>query len=203
MKKKFIVLCMAFSMVMGSGSFALAAENSLPCMSAGDSGKFFEKIIEMIYGGWNDGPQEEERPEQEDQEQEGQENAGYARYASEIISLTNKERSSAGLAALKEDPALSYLARMKAEDMAQKGYFSHTSPTYGSAFDMMKDAGISYSYAGENIAKGQASPQSAMNGWMNSSGHRENILGSSFTHIGTGVAADKQGTLYWVQIFKG
>ena len=65
--------------------------------------------------------------------------------------------------------------------MINKNYFDHTSPTYGSPFDMMKKFGISYRTAGENIAKGQRTPQEVMNSWMNSSGHRANILNSSFT----------------------
>ena len=121
----------------------------------------------------------------------------------QVASLTNSERKAAGLGSLTLDSQLSKLARMKAEDMAKKGYFSHTSPTYGSAFDMMKKYGVSYRTAGENIAKGQKTPEAVMNGWMNSSGHRANILSSAYTHIGVGYAKDSKGNTYWVQIFKG
>ena len=121
----------------------------------------------------------------------------------QVASLTNSERKSAGFGRLILDSQLSKLARMKAEDMAKKGYFSHTSPTYGSAFDMMKKYGVSYRTAGENIAKGQKTPEAVMNGWMNSSGHRANILSSTYTHIGVGYAKDSKGNTYWVQIFKG
>lgn len=121
----------------------------------------------------------------------------------QVASLTNSERRSAGLGSLTLDSQLSKLARMKAEDMAKNGYFSHTSPTYGSAFDMMKKYGVSYRTAGENIAKGQKTPEAVMNGWMNSSGHRANILSSAYTHIGVGYAKDSNGNTYWVQIFKG
>ena len=121
----------------------------------------------------------------------------------QVASLTNSERKSAGFGSLTLDSQLSKLARMKAEDMAKKGYFSHTSPTYGSAFDMMKKYGVSYRTAGENIAKGQKTPEAVMNGWMNSSGHRANILSSTYTHIGVGYAKDSKGNTYWVQIFKG
>ena len=89
---------------------------------------------------------------------------------------------------------------MKAEDMAKKGYFSHTSPTYGSAFDMMKKYGVSYRTAGENIAKGQKTAESVMKGWMNSSGHRANILNPSYTQIGVGYVANGH---YWTQMFIG
>ena len=121
----------------------------------------------------------------------------------QVASLTNSKRKAAGLGSLTLDSQLSKLARMKAEDMAKKGYFSHTSPTYGSAFDMMKKYGVSYRTAGENIAKGQKTPEAVMNGWMNSSGHRANILSSTYTHIGVGYAKDSKGNTYWVQIFKG
>ena len=121
----------------------------------------------------------------------------------QVASLTNSKRKASGLGNLTLDSQLSKLARMKAEDMAKKGYFSHTSPTYGSAFDMMKKYGVSYRTAGENIAKGQKTPEAVMKGWMNSSGHRANILSSAYTHIGVGYAKDSKGNTYWVQIFKG
>ena len=82
--------------------------------------------------------------------------------------------------------------------MRNLGYFSHTSPTYGSPFEMMRSFGISYRSAGENIAKGQKSPAAVVNAWMNSSGHRANILNKSFTHIGVGYIADGS---YWTQMF--
>lgn len=118
----------------------------------------------------------------------------------EVVRLVNVEREKAGLTPLKASSELSKVARAKSEDMARNNYFSHTSPTYGSPFDMMKQFGISYKTAGENIAKGYLSSASVMNGWMNSSGHRDNILNSSFGTIGVG--AYKQGsTIYWTQMF--
>ena len=68
---------------------------------------------------------------------------------------------------------------------------------------MLKTFGISYRTAGENIAKGQKTAQSVMNGWMGSSGHRANILNSSYSEIGVGYASDAKGNTFWVQIFKG
>lgn len=121
--------------------------------------------------------------------------------ASEVIRLVNVERSKNGLAPLKANAELSKVATVKAQDMIDKNYFSHTSPTYGSPFDMMKKFGINYTAAGENIAYGQKTPAEVMNGWMNSSGHRANILNSNFIEIGVGVAKDKNGTPYWVQMF--
>ena len=85
--------------------------------------------------------------------------------------------------------------------MAKNGYFSHNSPTYGSAFDMMKKYGISYISAGENIAKGQKSAESVMKAWMASSGHKANILKKEYKELGVGYAVDKKGNTYWVQMF--
>ncbi|MCE4050903.1 MULTISPECIES: SafA/ExsA family spore coat assembly protein [Bacillaceae] len=116
----------------------------------------------------------------------------------EVIRLCNIERQKAGLAPLTENWELSRVARDKSMDMAQKNYFSHTSPTYGSPFDMMKAYGISYRSAGENIAKGQTTAQQVVNSWMNSSGHRANILSSSFTQIGVGYYATGH---HWTQMF--
>ena len=124
-------------------------------------------------------------------------------YAAEVADLVNQERAENGLNALSYDGALGKLAQMKAEDMAENNYFSHQSPTYGSAFDMMKEYGVSYRSAGENIARGQKTPSSVMDSWMNSSGHRANILSSSYSSIGVGYAVADDGRAYWVQIFKG
>ena len=85
----------------------------------------------------------------------------------------------------------------------EKGYFDHTSPTYGSPFDMMKKFNISYNTAGENIAMGQKTPSEVMNSWMNSSGHRANILNSTYTELGVGIQKDSNGTIYWTQMFIG
>ena len=92
------------------------------------------------------------------------------------------------------------MARYKSQDMKDNNYFSHTSPVYGSPFDMMKNFGINYRTAAENIAKGQATPQAVVNAWMNSSGHRANILNPSFTKIGVGYV---QSGNYRTQMFIG
>jgi uncharacterized YkwD family protein/spore coat assembly protein SafA len=119
----------------------------------------------------------------------------------EVIRLVNVERSKKGLQALAKNWELSRVARYKSADMANKGYFSHTSPTYGSPFKMMETFGIRFSSAGENIAYGQRTPQEVMNGWMNSPGHRSNILSPSYTQIGVGMAKNSSGVLYWTQMF--
>lgn len=119
-------------------------------------------------------------------------------YEQEVIRLVNQKRAENGLRALTYDWELARVARYKSQDMKDKRYFSHTSLTYGSPFQMMKSFGISYRTAGENIAKGYATPEAVVNGWMNSSGHRANILNSSFTHIGVGYVANGN---YWTQMF--
>lgn len=119
-------------------------------------------------------------------------------YESEVIRLVNEIRKQNGLKELTTDWQLSRVARYKSQDMKNNNYFSHTSPTYGSPFDMMKSFGISYRSAGENIAKGQKTPQAVVNAWMNSAGHRANILNSSYTHIGVGYVASGN---YWTQMF--
>ncbi len=122
------------------------------------------------------------------------------KYEKEVVKLVNEIRSQNGLAGLEIDEELSRVARIKSQDMKDNNYFSHTSPTYGSPFDMMQKFGISYRSAGENIAKGQSSAQEVVNAWMNSEGHRKNILSSSFTAIGVGYVS--QGN-YWTQMFVG
>lgn len=121
-------------------------------------------------------------------------------YENEVIRLVNEIRVKNALSVLQSDWQLSRVARYKSQDMKDNNYFSHQSPTYGSPFDMMKSFGISYKRAAENIAKGQNSPQSVVNAWMNSSGHRANILNPSFTKIGVGYV--KSGN-YWTQMFVG
>ena len=121
-------------------------------------------------------------------------------YEQEVIRLVNIERAKYGLPALTEDWELSRVARYKSQDMKDKRYFSHTSPTYGSPFDMMRSFGLSYRTAGENIAMGQRTPQQVVNAWMNSSGHRANILNSSYKKIGVGYVASGN---YWTQMFIG
>jgi uncharacterized YkwD family protein len=123
-------------------------------------------------------------------------------FEKKVFELVNQERQKQGLKPLQLDTKLSDVAREKSKDMMNKNYFSHTSPTYGSPFDMMKQFGIEYRTAGENIAKGQQTPEEVMNGWMNSDGHRKNILNPNFTHIGVGYVKGN-GSTYWTQMFIG
>jgi uncharacterized YkwD family protein/spore coat assembly protein SafA len=119
----------------------------------------------------------------------------------QVVDLVNKNRVSAGLAPLAANWELSRVARYKSQDMISKGYFGHQSPTYGSPFTMMQSFGLHFSAAGENIAYGQRSPQEVMTAWMNSSGHRANIMSPIYTQIGVGAAKTSSGTLYWTQEF--
>ena len=129
-----------------------------------------------------------------------EQDTGIHRFESEVVRLVNEIRAQNGLSALTHDSELSKVARIKSQDMKDKNYFSHNSPNYGSPFDMMKTFGISYRSAAENIAKGQTSPEAVVNAWMNSAGHRKNILGASYTHIGVGYVANGN---YWTQMFVG
>ncbi|MBN8190589.1 SafA/ExsA family spore coat assembly protein [Bacillus sp. NTK074B] len=122
-------------------------------------------------------------------------------YTYEVVKLVNVERSKVGLPPLKENWELSRVARYKSEDMINKNYFSHTSPTYGSPFQMMKDFGISYQAAGENIAAGQRTPAEVVEAWMNSEGHRKNILSPTYTEIGVGYVKGGSYGHYWTQMF--
>jgi uncharacterized YkwD family protein/spore coat assembly protein SafA len=119
----------------------------------------------------------------------------------QVVQLTNQQRAKYGLKPLIQDWELSRVARYKAIDMRDKNYFSHTSPTYGDPFTMMKNFGITYRSAAENIAAGQTTPQEVVNAWMNSSGHRANILSTQSTYIGVGYAKGGSQRYYWVQQF--
>jgi uncharacterized protein YkwD len=118
----------------------------------------------------------------------------------QAVSLLNADRSANGLSVLQVDSRLTTLARNYAQDMVNRNYFSHYNPEGQSPFDRLKQAGISYSAAGENIGVNQ-SVEKAEAAFMNSSGHRANILNSSYTKVGIGVAYDKSGNIYIVQDF--
>ncbi len=122
-------------------------------------------------------------------------------FEQQVVQLTNQERAKYGLKPLVSDWELARVARFKSDDMRDKNYFSHTSPTYGSPFDMIKNFGITYRSAGENIAAGQKTPEEVVQAWMNSSGHRANILNKDFTHIGVGYSKGGSYGVYWTQMF--
>ncbi len=129
-----------------------------------------------------------------------QEDYTVSEYEKEVVRLVNEIRAANGLTELTLNTKLSQTARIKAQDMKDNHYFSHNSPTYGTPFEMMKSRGITYRTAGENIAQGQKTPEEVVKTWMNSEGHRANILNASFKEIGMGYVS---GGNYWVQMFIG
>jgi len=129
-----------------------------------------------------------------------QEDTAVLDFEDEVIRLVNDIRVRNGLKPLTTNWELSRVARYKSQDMVDNRYFSHTSPTYGSPFQMIRAFGLSFRSAGENIAYGQRTPQAVVNAWMNSSGHRANILNSAYTQIGVGYVPEGH---YWTQMFIG
>lgn len=123
--------------------------------------------------------------------------------ANEVLQLVNAERSKQGLKSLTLSTNLTLIANEKSKDMAVKNYFSHTSPTYGSPFQMLQHFGVKYRTAGENIAAGQRTSKEVMNAWMNSSGHRANILNPNYTELGVGYYKGGSYGHYWTQEFIG
>lgn len=120
----------------------------------------------------------------------------------EVVRLVNAERESRGLKPLRRSTSVQRVARLKAQDLRDGGYFDHVSPKYGTPFEMLEKRGIQFRCVGENIAMGQITAQEVLSAWMNSPGHRANILNPNYTKIGVGCADNVQGP-YWVQMFIG
>lgn len=148
-------------------------------------------------------PEKQTTPSTNSNEQSTEQTTTVLEWEQQVVDLVNEERAKVGLSPLQLDTALSNVARYKSADMRDKQYFSHQSPTYGSPFEMMDQFGIEYQYAGENIAAGQVSPEAVMEAWMNSQGHRENILNPNYTHIGVGYVSGGSYQHYWTQQFVG
>ncbi|KYG90296.1 S-layer protein [[Bacillus] sp. KCTC 13219] len=121
--------------------------------------------------------------------------------AQEVVAIVNKLRQEHGLDPVKHDLLLSQLAVIKAQDMVERNYFEHKSPHYGAPWDMAELFDYSYTSFGENIARNYNSAQAVTDAWMVSPTHRENILKSSYTHIGIGIKQATNGQYYWVQLF--
>lgn len=146
-------------------------------------------------------PPQETPPAQENPDEDAPEESGGVQEAAEAVaSLVNAARQDAGLSELELDADLCAAAQARAQEIAQS--FSHTRPDGSSCFTILEEFGISYRAAGENIAMGQRTPEEVMDGWMNSSGHRANILNGTFTSIGVGYYVDGAGAAHWVQIFQ-
>ena len=142
-------------------------------------------------------PVEPEAPSEPDQPESSD---GVHAYERQVVDLVNVQRARSGLQPLTLDAELCRFARVKSQDMHDNRYFDHNSPTYGSPFDMMRSFGITYASAGENIAMGYSTPEAVVSAWMNSDGHRANILSSKFALLGVGYVADGG---YWTQWFIG
>lgn len=179
----------------------------------GDRGCGSNTILKYFNGYCPDGncstqaPQSTEAPAWEQPaaippaEQNDAENSEFnAAYENEVVRLVNVQRANYGLAPLTADDGAARVAHVRAKEIVQS--FSHTRPNGTSCFTAAGEAGVSYRTAGENIAYGYSSPEQVVNGWMNSEGHRKNILSSSFTKIGVG-CYESGGVYYWSQFFIG
>ncbi|MEU6376054.1 CAP domain-containing protein [Streptomyces sp. NPDC046909] len=124
-----------------------------------------------------------------------------ARTATEVVDLTNRERTRHGLPLLALDAQLTTAAQAHSADMVARAFYSHTAPDGSQPWDRAAAAGSRRRSIGENIACGQRSPAEVVEGWMNSPGHRANILKPGFTHIGIGFAGGGSAGTYWTQLF--
>ena len=147
-------------------------------------------------------PDSSEKPDAPEVEKPS-ENIG-SEYELQVLELVNAERAKHGLKPLSWDNALANVARAHSQDMANRGFFSHNNPDGKTPFNRIQAAGISYRSAGENIAAGQKTPQEVVNAWMNSEGHRANILNNNYTKLGVGYVSSSSGyKTYWTQNFIG
>lgn len=140
-------------------------------------------------------PERPEKPERPEEDEENTENS----FAMQVIKLVNKERAKEGLPELRYDAKIEKAALVRAKETVAS--FSHTRPDGSSFSTALKEQGVSYRGAGENIAWGQKTPEEVMEGWMNSPGHRANIMNKNFTKIGVGYYQNAQGRNYWTQLF--
>ncbi|MBR2471625.1 MAG: hypothetical protein IKB55_02965 [Clostridia bacterium] len=175
------------------------------CIGTNISGSSIQELLDKL-GIKNE---TEEKPEIEESVPETEESTPQAptnasAFEKRVLELVNIERAKYGLSALQWSNELASVARAHSKDMNDRGFFSHTNPDGKSAFDRIKAAGISYSYAAENIAAGQSTPEAVVEGWMNSKGHRENILNPNLKYLGVGFY-EGNGTYkyYWTQNFTG
>ena len=203
--------CITGSCVNGTGTCGTIADVGTSCTANASLldrlnsifsklGIDFQNACISLLGDDDTSVTETPQPTQDDSNSTPNDNANIDNlsYEQQVVTLVNEQRAANGLAPLTLNAALSNVARAKSQDMHDNNYFSHTSPTYGSPFDMMQAFGISYKTAGENIAMGYGTPEAVVTGWMNSPGHRANILNANYTQIGVGFVADGN---YWTQEF--
>jgi uncharacterized YkwD family protein len=181
----------------GNKANILSADYKLVGIGIADNGSY-KYFVEMF----TDGGSSTQPPSGGSTQPDPGNTAGLSADEQKMLNLVNAERAKNGLAALTPNLKLTEVARLKAKDMIAKNYFDHTSPTYGSPFDMMRQFGISYRTAGENLA-GAPSVDTAHTNLMNSSGHRANILNSSFKEVGIGVVNGGPYGKMFVQMFIG
>lgn len=191
----------------------IAASAVTPAAAAWPQGAPFAAQSACRFPGWlcawlghgcaqqSPGTDADETPEQDgtpetDAPTDAEQGGAASALETRVAELVNEQRAAYGLPALTLSQTLCDGARLKSQDMLQNGYFSHESPTYGTPFAMMQSLGITYRAAGENIAMGYSTAEAVMNAWMNSEGHRANILSESYTQIGVGYAGG-----YWTQWF--
>ena len=207
-KNRWIALSAAFVMVCSAGATSLAAED---CGARRDA-EYWRPLRECIVIKRDSSCQlpwqkpDENPGETPDETPDQAPGADIEKlsYEQQVLALVNQERAKQGLSALSWSDELTAVARAHSKDMAARGFFSHTNPDGQSPFDRMKAAGISYRTAGENIAAGQRTPQEVVNAWMNSEGHRANILNASYTRLGVGYASGSGAySTYWTQCFAG
>ena len=195
MKRKLLITVMLLALTVSSAGYAFAGTVPEEAALKPYLTDIYKLLAQLLGGGREPGGQGSGGQEQEPDDGQVQSQTA------QVLALVNQERQNAGLKALTTDTKLTKVAQLKAEDMAKNKYFSHNSPLYGSAFDMLKDHGINYTSAGENIARGQKDARSVMKAWMASSGHKANILKPQYEKLGVGLAYDESGRSYWVQIF--
>lgn len=140
------------------------------------------------------------KEEEEMEEESSEASKELSKMGEQMIELVNEEREKEGLNKLELDKSLRKIARLKSKDIAENDYFSHTSPTYGTPFEMMEEFDISFKMAAENLA-GHNSVKLAHEGLMDSKGHRENILQAELTHIGVGIVEDQKYGYIFTQMF--
>ena len=203
--KKLLSGALAFCLIFGVSASAKTVTATKFCFSKA----CIERFVKNCFQGNGQGTTPEQKPEQKPEteniqkpeqkpEVDNSQNQQASSYAEEVLKLVNAERTKNGLNALQLDGALSKVAEAHSKDMATRNFFSHTNPDGLSPFDRIKNAGISYKTAGENIAMGQKSAEQVVEAWMNSEGHRKNILNASFTKMGLGHVNN-----YWTQLFIG
>ena len=195
MKRSFMSILLALALAVGSAAPAYAGE-VFTFEAVPENGSRAE---EQNAAAW-------EAPETERQEPNGSEwtspepeRVDLAAYAQEVLSLTNARRETAGLNSLSAAPVLTEMAMLRAKELEES--YSHTRPSGENCKTVFGEFETDLRFWGENAAKGNRSPEAAVEAWMDSPGHRENLLREDAGYLGVGVWQDEDGILYWVQLF--